>query len=71
MTRMKRTEQPLVVPIAGDVADQIDAVAGIGCGLAQAKKGLGRSVDEVFNGLERTYSGAGCAVSSPANSTIE
>jgi hypothetical protein len=30
------------------MADRMDTVEGIRRGLAQAKKGLGRSVDEVF-----------------------
>jgi hypothetical protein len=31
----------------------LDAIASIRRGLAQAKKGLGRPVDEVFDDLER------------------
>jgi hypothetical protein len=36
-----------------DVVDQLDAIASIRRGLAQAKKGLGRPVDEVFDERER------------------
>lgn len=36
-----------------DIADDFDAVASIRRGLAQARKGLGRPVDEVFDELER------------------
>jgi predicted transcriptional regulator len=34
-------------------AEYQDTVAGIRRGLAQAKKGLGRSVDDVFDAIER------------------
>jgi predicted transcriptional regulator len=34
------------------VADHLEAIASISRGLAQAKKGLGRPVDEVFDELE-------------------
>lgn len=66
MRRMRKTGRPLVLTVKGKaeavvmeatawqrMADRIDAVEGIGRGLAQAKKGLGRSVDEVFDDLER------------------
>jgi prevent-host-death family protein len=66
MRRIRRTGRPLVLTVKGKaeavvmeagawqrMADRIDAVEGIGRGLAQAKKGLGRSVDEVFDDLER------------------
>ena len=36
-----------------EVAEQLDTIASIRRGLAQAKKGLGRPVDEVFDDLER------------------
>jgi hypothetical protein len=36
------------------MADRADTVDGIRCGLAQAKRGLGRSVDEVFDDPERS-----------------
>ena len=64
MKRIKKTGRPLVLTVKGkaeavlldaaayqDVADHLDAVAGIRRGLAQAKKGLGRPVDEVFDEL--------------------
>ena len=35
------------------MADSLSAIAGIRRGLAQAKKGKGRSVDDVFDALER------------------
>ena len=66
MKRIKKTGRPLVLTVKGkaeavlldaaayqDVAGYLDAVAGIRRGLAQAKKGLGRPVDEVFDDLER------------------
>jgi len=36
-----------------ELAIQPDAVARIRCGLAEARKGAGRPVDEVFHELER------------------
>jgi len=36
-----------------DVAEHLETLAGVRRGLAQAKKGLGRTVDEVFDELER------------------
>ena len=66
MKRIKKTGRPLVLTVKGkaeavlldaaayqDVADHLDAIARIRRGLAQAKKGLGRPVDEVFDELER------------------
>ena len=66
MKRMKKTGRPLVLTVKGkaeavvmdaevyqELADHLDAVAGIRRGLAQAKKGMGRPVDEVFDDLER------------------
>jgi hypothetical protein len=43
----------LDAPAYQDVADHLDAIASIRRGLAQAKKGLGRPVDEVFDELQR------------------
>jgi prevent-host-death family protein len=64
--RMRKTGRPLVLTVKGkaelvvmdasvyqQMADRVDAVEGIRRGLAQAKKGLGRPVDEVFDDLER------------------
>lgn len=64
MKRIKKTGRPLVLTVKGkaeavvldaaayqDVADHLDAIASIRRGLAQAKKGLGRPVDEVFDEL--------------------
>jgi len=66
MKRMRKTGRPLVLTVKGkaeavvldptsyqEVADYLDAVAAIRKGLTQAKKGMGRSVDEVFDDLER------------------
>ena len=66
MKRMKKTGRPLVLTINGKaeavlldpavyqaVADQLDTVARIRRGLAQAKRGEGQPVDDVFNELER------------------
>jgi prevent-host-death family protein len=66
MKRIKKTGRPLVLTVKGkaeavvldaaayrDVADHLDAIASIRRGLTQAKKGLGRPVDEVFDELER------------------
>lgn len=68
MKRIRKTGRPLVLTIKGkaeavlldaaayqDVADHLDAVASIRRGLAQAKKGLGRGVDEVFDELEQQF----------------
>jgi prevent-host-death family protein len=65
MKRIRKTGRPLVLTVKGkaeavlldaaayqDIAHHLDAVAGIRRGLAQAKKGLGRGVDEVFDELE-------------------
>ena len=66
MKRMKKTGRPLVLTVKGkatavvldatayqEVAEHLDVVASIRRGLAQAEKGLGRPVDEVFDDLER------------------
>jgi len=66
LKRIRKTGRPLVLTVNGkaeaivldpsayqEVARHIDGIAGIRRGLAQAKKGLGRSVDEVFDDLER------------------
>ena len=66
MKRIKKTGRPLVLTVKGkaeavvldaaayrEVADRLDAIASIRRGVAQAKKGRGRPVDEVFDGLER------------------
>jgi len=66
MKRMKKTGRPLVLTVKGkaeavvmnaaaylEIADRLEAAAGIRRGLAQAKRGMGRSVDEVFNHLEQ------------------
>ncbi len=68
MKRIKKTGRPLVLTVKGkaeavvldaaayrDIADHLDAIASIRRGLAQAKKGLGRPVDEVFDELEREF----------------
>ena len=66
MKQMKKTGRPLVLTVKGkaeavlldaaayqEVASQLDAVAGIRRGLVQARKGAGRSADEVFDELEQ------------------
>jgi prevent-host-death family protein len=66
MKRIKKTGRPLVLTVKGkaeavlldaeayrDIAGHLDAVASIRRGLAQAGKGQGRPVDEVFDDLER------------------
>jgi PHD/YefM family antitoxin component YafN of YafNO toxin-antitoxin module len=63
---MRKTGRPLVLTVKGkagavvldaaayqEIAEHLDTVASIRRGLAQAKKGLGRSVDDVFDDLER------------------
>jgi prevent-host-death family protein len=70
MKRMKKSGRPLVLTVNGkaeavlldaatyqQVADYLDAVAGIRDGLSQMKKGLGRPAQEVFDDLEREASG--------------
>lgn len=66
MKRMKKTGRLLVLTVKGkaeavgmdaaahqEFADRVDAIAGIRRGLAQAREGMGRPVDEVFDDLER------------------
>lgn len=66
MKHMKKTGRPLVLTVNGkaeavvldakayqEVASQLDAVASIRRGLAQARKGAGRPADEVFDEMER------------------
>ena len=65
MKRMRKTGRPLVLTVNGkaeavvidasayhEVAEQLDTIASIRRGLAQAKKGMGRPVDDVFDDLE-------------------
>ena len=64
--KMKKTRRPLVLKVKGRaqavimdpavyqrLAERFDAVAGIQRGLAQAKLGMGRSVDEVFDAIAK------------------
>jgi PHD/YefM family antitoxin component YafN of YafNO toxin-antitoxin module len=66
MKRMKKTGRPLVLTINGkaeavvldpityqQVAEHLDVIARIRRGLAQAKRGEGQTVEEVFDELER------------------
>ena len=66
MKRMRKTGRPLVLTVNGkaeavvldaasyrEVAGYLDAVASIRRGLTQAKEGMGRPVDAVFDDLER------------------
>jgi len=70
MKHMKKTGRPLVLTVKGkaeavvldakayqEVASQLDAIASIRRGLAQARKGAGRPADEVFDELEREDAG--------------
>lgn len=66
MKRMKKTGRPMVLTVKGKaeavvmnatvyqkMADQLDAIMAIRRGLAQARRGMGRPVDEVFDQMER------------------
>jgi prevent-host-death family protein len=66
MKHMKKTGRPLVLTVNGkaeavvldakayqEVASQLDAMASIRRSLAQARRGAGRSADEVLDDLER------------------
>jgi len=66
MKRVKDTGRPLVLTVKGKaeaivldadsyrhIASHLDAIAAIRRGLREAKKGKGRSVDSVFDDLER------------------
>ena len=46
---VKKTKRPIVLTVEG----KAEVVECIRRGLIQAKKGLGRSVDEVFDSFER------------------
>jgi len=65
--RMKRTGRPLVLTVNGRaeavvmdatayrmLVDQVDGVEGVRRGLVEARKGLGRPVDEVFDDIEKS-----------------
>ena len=65
MKKMKKTGRPLVLTVNGraeavlldaaayqKVARQIEAMESVRRGLLQAEKGMGRSVDDVFDDLE-------------------
>jgi prevent-host-death family protein len=65
MKHMNKTGHPLVITVKGkaeavvldakayqEIASQLDTVASIRRGLAQARKGAGRPADEVFDELE-------------------
>ena len=66
MKRMRKTGRPLVLTVKGKaeavimdpiayqkMAEQVDSITAIRRGLAQARRGAGRPVDEVFTRLER------------------
>jgi prevent-host-death family protein len=70
MKRMRKNRRPLVLTVKGKaeavvvdpepyqrMAERLDAIEGIRRGLAQARKGLGRSADEVFDDIERDVRG--------------
>ena len=63
--RMKKTHRPLVLTVNGraeavvlepreyqKLANRLDTLEGLGRGLAEARRGIGRSVDEVFDAIE-------------------
>lgn len=63
--QLKKSGRPVVLTVKGKaeavvmdastyqrLADRLSAIEGISRGLAQAKKGKGRSVDEVFDALD-------------------
>ena len=52
MKHMKKTGRPPLLT-GQEITSQLDAVASISRGLAQARKGAGRPADEVFDELER------------------
>jgi prevent-host-death family protein len=69
LKRMRKTGRPLILTVKGraeavvidaasyrEVAGHLDTIASIRRGLAQAKKGMGRSVDDVFDDLDRETS---------------
>lgn len=64
--QIKKNRRPVVLTVKGKaeavvmdastyqrMAERLSTIEGIQRGLAQAKKGQGRSVDEVFDALER------------------
>ncbi len=64
--QLKKSGRPVVLTVKGKaeavvmdpftyqrLADRLSAIEGISRGLAQAKKRKGRSVDEVFDALDR------------------
>jgi prevent-host-death family protein len=64
MKRMKKTGRPLILTVNGkaeavlldaaayrEIAEHLDTVAHIRQGLVEAKRGLGRPVDELFDDL--------------------
>lgn len=64
MKRIKKTGRPLILTVNGraeavvldaaaygEIAEHLDTVAHIRQGLAEARRGLGRPVDEVFDDL--------------------
>jgi prevent-host-death family protein len=66
MKQMKKTGRPLVLTVKGkaeavlldaaayqEVASRLDSMTSIRRGLAQARKGIGRPANEVFDELER------------------
>ncbi len=65
MKQIRQTGRPLVLTVKGkaeavvldaatyqEIADQLDVMASVRKGLAQAKKGAGRRFEEVFADLE-------------------
>lgn len=65
MKRLKKTGRPLILTVNGkaeavvldaaaykDISEHLDTVAHIRQGLAEARRGLGRPMDDVFDDLE-------------------
>jgi prevent-host-death family protein len=69
MKRIRKTSRPVVLTVKGkaeavlmspagyqQLTGYVDAVRGIKRGLAQAKRGMGQTVDEVFDEIEADVS---------------
>lgn len=65
MKRLRKTGRPLVLTVNGkaeavvldaaayqEVAEHLEAIAGIRRGLAEANKGMGRPAEEIFDELQ-------------------
>jgi hypothetical protein len=54
MEHMKETARPPLLT-EQEITSQLDTVASIRRGLAQARKGAGRPADEAFDNVERQH----------------